>query len=124
MSEARHRTETPVALDLESADLKPIADPPARDPPPLRLPPPLPFPAAALRARRSTLVSPIPALLAAKMKIRQTLDGAGNARDATPLPIDGRNDVTARQGAEDRASILRQGDADYLVEVDPVKTQP
>ena len=71
-----------------------------------------------VRSRRPTLVSPIPALLAASMSEFREDRG-----DATPLPIDLRADETSRFEAADQAALLVDSESDYVVEVvDPDKT--
>jgi hypothetical protein len=72
---------------------------------------------AAVRARKQTLLSPIPALLAASMgEIRE------GKNDATPLPIDLRTDSTSRLDEADVRSLLFDDDSEYVVEVvDPAK---
>lgn len=77
-------------------------------------PPPAPAtPADAVRSRKKTLVSPIPALLAASMgEIREEEEHV----EATPLPIDLRADETSRFEAADQRALL-DGEADYVVEV-------
>lgn len=112
MSASAPRTKTPAVEPNRTKDsTEPELAPPIR-PSPLgpQLPPPDPA-----RARRQTLVSPIPALLAASM---------GEVRDepeATPTPVDVRSDATSRLDDTDQQRLLMDDDADYIVEVDDGK---
>ena len=66
-----------------------------------------------VRARRATLASPIPALLAASMI--ELLDEA----EGTPLPVDLRSEATSRFDATEHPDLLgNNDDEDYVVEVD------
>ncbi len=113
MRTAAPRTKTPAVEPNMTRDVtEREAAPPLRPNPLVTLPPP------DARARRATLVSPIPALLAASMT--EVRDDRG---DATPLPIDTRSDQTSRFSAADQHALLMSDEADYVVEVgDPDKT--
>jgi hypothetical protein len=71
-----------------------------------------------VRARRATLVSPIPALLAASMS--EVRDEEREPADGTPEPIDARADATSQIAAEEQRKLMMDDD-DYVVEVDPAK---
>ena len=114
MSGAPRRRKSPPAIPLdaiasnvEGETTEPQAAPAERSAP-ATLPP-----AEPVRHRRATLVSPIPALLAEKMRAR---DGES---DGTPLSTDPRVDVTSRQEEADRLSLLSTDESDYIVEVEP-----
>jgi hypothetical protein len=109
------RTKTPAVEPSNSRDVteREVSPPVRRNPIPA--PPPDP-----LRARRQTLVSPIPALLAATMG-----DVAEDRAEATPLPVDVRADETSRFEVADQNALLNKdaSDDDYVVElVDADKT--
>jgi len=114
MSGAPRRRKSPPAIPLdaiapnaEGDTTEPQAAPAERSAP-AALPPPEP-----VRHRRATLVSPIPALLAEKMRLREA------ESDGTPLLMDPRVDVTSRQEEAERKSLLTADDDDYVVEVEP-----
>jgi hypothetical protein len=69
-----------------------------------------------VRSRKETLVSPIPALLAASMK--QIREDKG---DSTPVPIAVRGEETSRFETSDQRALLMDDEADfesdYIVEV-------
>ena len=67
---------------------------------------------AVARARKPTLVSAIPALLAASMgEIREARN------EATPLPVDERAELTCRLDESVQRSLLLEDDPEYIVEV-------
>jgi hypothetical protein len=68
-----------------------------------------------VRARRATLVSPIPALLAASMS--EVRDEERDTGDATPEPVDARADATSQIDADDQRKLMMDDD-DYVVELD------
>jgi hypothetical protein len=111
MSASVPRTKTPAVEPSRTKDTtEPELAPPVRPSP---VGPHLPSP-DPVRARRPTLVSPIPALLAASM---------GEVRDdpeATPTPVDLRSDATSRFEAADQQKLMMDDDADYVVEVEQV----
>jgi hypothetical protein len=69
-----------------------------------------------VRSRKETLVSPIPALLAASMK--QIREDKG---DATPVPVPVRAEETSRFETSDQRALLMDDEADfesdYIVEL-------
>jgi hypothetical protein len=82
--------------------------------------PPVPIP-ELVRSRKATLVSPIPALLAAQMtEIVEELSGA------TPFPLAMRQEPTSRFDISDQQILLSSttsDEDDYVVElVHPVKS--
>jgi hypothetical protein len=112
------RTKTPTVADFESTE---VNDPPELTEPelaPVVRPSPVAHePLAAPRSRRETLVSPIPALLAASMReIRE--DASDAARSAVVHPADERSPFVDG----DPRHLLAEDDSDYVVELlDPVK---
>lgn len=110
MSAPAARPEAPAVEPNRTSDAtQPELAPPVRPSP---VGPHLPSP-DPVRARRATLASPIPALLAASM-IELLDDPAG-----TPLPVDLRNDATSRFDATEHPDLLADDDdSDYVVEVD------
>jgi hypothetical protein len=66
------------------------------------------------RSGKQTLISPIPALLAASMK--QAREDKG---DATPIPVAVRGEVTSRFASSDQEALMMDDEleADYIVEV-------
>ena len=85
--------------------------------PPVRRTPVAGIAQQPVRSRKETLVSPIPALLAASMgEIRE------DRGDATPLPVDLRLDSTSRVEEAEQRSLLFEDESEYVVEVvDPGK---
>ena len=78
------------------------------------LPPPFPVD-AAVRSRKETLVSPIPALLAAQMG-----EFADELGDATPLPVEVRQDATSRFDITAQRALLATDEeehSEYVVEL-------
>ena len=73
----------------------------------------------AERSRRETLVSPIPALMAASM--RDTVAGAPmlDARDG--IPVTAQTQSTARLEHQDQEALRFDGEDDYVVEIDTAK---
>jgi hypothetical protein len=70
-----------------------------------------------VRARRPTLVSPIPALLAASMG--EVRDEERDDGDGTPQPVDVRADATSQIDADEQRKLMMDDeDDDYIVEVD------
>jgi hypothetical protein len=121
MPAQRLRLDTPSATSSGSVASDATGDTTAPELAPLLRSTPVALTLGAVRARRSTLASPIPALLAASMKAHQDAQrypDPRDAADAAPLTLDARCDVTSRLTDEARASIL-EADAEYLVEVDP-----
>lgn len=112
MSASVPRTEPPaVEPDLADELTQPELAPPIRPSP---MGPHLPSP-DPVRARRATLVSPIPALLAASMgEVREDAD-------ATPQPVDARGEATSRFDATSHPDLMMTDDGDYVVEVDDGK---
>jgi len=99
---------------------------------PARRPTPIVVPARGRvdRQRRSTVVSPIPAMLAASMRP----DGQPSGRRARPsvpegIPIAaGAGQTTSRISDRERADLLGDedddGEPDYVVEIDESKPEP
>jgi hypothetical protein len=75
---------------------------------------------SAERSRRSTLVSPIPALMAASM--RDTV-GTGTMFDASreAIPVAAQTQNTARLEEQAQAALRFDGEPDYVVEIDASK---
>jgi hypothetical protein len=128
MSAARPRMDTPVASESEAVAPNLTDDFTEPAPAPERRATPVPPPQAmAVRSRKATLVSPIPALLAASMKDSRLGQGGHDGHDgrspldATPLPADARIDVTSRLTDDARESLLATEAGEYLVEVDAHK---
>ncbi len=97
------RTKTPAVEQIQADEItQQEAAPPEKEAPVVVRP------REAVRSRKETLVSPIPALLAKKMaEVRE------DRGDATPLPIDRRSEQTSRFQVPD--------ESDYVVEVEPHK---
>jgi hypothetical protein len=107
------RTKTPAVEPVRTGDVtERESAPPSRPSPVAAVSPP------PVRSRKETLVSPIPALLAASMgEIRE------DQCDATPLPIEVRGEETSRFAFADQEALLMEDDSDYVVEVgDTLKT--
>ena len=86
------------------------------------------LPAPNERSRRPTLASPIPALMAASMRMQGPgADGNSGASlapsmvvdDGVPTPAEPQ--MTSRLGEHTR-SVLLQGESDYVVEIEDTKT--
>jgi hypothetical protein len=110
MSASAPRPTVPaVEANRTSDTTEPALAPPIRPSP---VGPHLPSP-DPVRARRATLVSPIPALLAASMsEVREEAEG-------TPQPVDQRTEATSRFDASEHPELmLDEDDDDYVVEVD------
>jgi len=105
------RTLTPAVEPSTVRDVtEPELAPPTRRTPVPSLPPP-----PIVRSRKATLVSPIPALLAASMtEIREEGDG-------TPQPIDIRNEATSRFEATNERALMMADESEYVVELDDVQ---
>lgn len=117
MRAAAPRTITPAVADSQAVEPSTGRDVTEREmAPPMRRTPVAGVTTEPVRSRKATLVSPIPALLAASMgEIRE------DKGDATPLPIDIRNDATSRVEAVEQ-QLLFEDDSEYIVEVvDPSK---
>jgi hypothetical protein len=72
------------------------------------------------RSRRSTLVSPIPSLMAASMRVRNVgLDSGPAVAEAVPMMAEPQ--MTSKQGDRSRAMLL-DGESDYVVEIDEAKS--
>jgi hypothetical protein len=110
MSAPAARPDAPAVEPNRTSDTtQPELAPPIRPSP---VGPHLPSP-DPVRARRATLASPIPALLAAAM-IEILDEGEG-----TPQPVDLRADATSRFDATAHPELMANDDeADYVVEVD------
>jgi hypothetical protein len=111
------------APDAEIVQGEVSAESTERQPSPARRSTPVVVPARARpeRSRRSTLVSPIPALMAASMRG----SGAGGSGppplpEAVPLPA-GRANTTARVMDPAKAGRPAEGDGDYVVEIEAAK---
>jgi hypothetical protein len=113
MSASVPRTDPP-AVEPDDADehTQPELAPPVRPSP---MGPHLPSP-DPVRARRPTLVSPIPALLASSMS--EVREDAREDADATPQPVDLRSEATSRFDATSHPDLMMGDDGDYVVEVD------
>jgi len=112
MSASAPRSKPPGGEANRSGDpARPKLAPPARPSP---VGPHLPSP-DPVRARRATLVSPIPALLAASMS--EVRDEDREPNDGTPQPVDARADATSQIDADDQRKLMMDDD-DYVVEVD------
>jgi hypothetical protein len=74
---------------------------------------------AGERSRRSTLVSPIPSLMAASMRVRSEAPDVG-AAPAEGIPVLAEPQMTSKQGDRSRALLL-EGESDYVVEIDHTK---
>lgn len=73
----------------------------------------------AERSRRQTLVSPIPALMAASMRVRgEGAEGGPGKGEAVPIPAEPQ--MTSKQGDLSRALLL-DGESDYVVEIDDTR---
>jgi hypothetical protein len=110
MSASAPRPTVPAVEPNRTSDsTEPQLAPPVRPSP---VGPQLPSP-DPVRARRATLVSPIPALLAASMsEVREESEG-------TPEAVDLRTEATSRFDASQHPDLmLDDDDADYVVEVD------
>jgi hypothetical protein len=96
---------------------------PERRPTPVPPPPAEPPNQAQERSRRPTLVSPIPALMAASMRMQgpaaDGISGASLAAEAIPLAAEPQ--MTSKLGEHSRA-VLLQGESDYVVEIEDTKT--
>lgn len=116
MPAAVTRSKTPVSADSNAAAVEPnsaddltqpeVALPVRRTPLQSTIP-------ELTRSRKKTLVSPIPALLAAQMvEIRE------DRSDATPIPVELRGDATSRFATSDQEALLNAEEhEDYVVEV-------
>jgi len=80
------------------------------------------------RSRRPTLASPIPALMAASMRMQgpaadgnsgASLAPSGGVDDGVPMMAEPQ--MTSRLGEHTRA-VLLQGESDYVVEIEDTKT--
>jgi len=75
------------------------------------------------RSRRATLASPIPALMAASMRMQGPAadgnSGASLAGDGVPMMAEPQ--MTSKLGERTRA-VLLQGESDYVVEIEDTKT--
>jgi hypothetical protein len=116
MSAGAPRSKTPVGAAVPA--IEPNENAERTDPqmaPSVWATPAQPTPPDFVRSRKETLVSPIPALLAAQMA-----DIWEDRALATPRPVDIREDTTSRSavaGAGDDALIRAEEPEDYLVEV-------
>jgi hypothetical protein len=119
MRAAAPRTLTPTGADAQAVEPSSGPDVTQREvAPPVRRTPVGGVTVEPVRSRKATLASPIPALLAASMGEFREDKG-----DATPLPIDLRNDATSRLDTREQQSLLFEDDSEYVVEVDdPDKT--
>lgn len=98
------RTKTPAVEPIQAEEITQQEEAPPEKAAPVEA---RPASEAAVRSRKQTLVSPIPALLATKMgQIRE------ERGDGTPLPVDRRSEQTSR---------FELPDDDYVVEVEPHK---
>lgn len=98
------RTKTPAVEPIQAEEITQQEEAPPEKPAPVEARPS----DSAVRSRKETLVSPIPALLAAKMgEIRE------ERHDGTPTPVDRRSEQTSR--------FQLPADDDYVVEVEPHK---
>jgi hypothetical protein len=98
------------SLTRDSTEPQPA---PGRRPTPVSLQPRR----AAERARRSTLVSPIPALMAASMR-----DTVGNGAVAqVAIPVAGQAQPFARVEEQAEAALRFDDELDYVVEIDASK---
>lgn len=112
MSASAPRSKTPAVEPNRTGDsTQPELAPPERPSP---VGPHLPSP-DPVRARKQTLVSPIPALLAASMS---EVRDEGDRGEATPLPVELRSEATSRVDITDHRRLMMNDDADYVVEVD------
>ncbi len=118
MPAAVTRSKTPVSTDTNAATVEASSAADLTEPEvalPVRKTPLQSTLPDLVRSRRQTLVSPIPALLAAQMvEIRE------DRAEATPIPIpiDGRGDATSRFAASDQEALLNADEPeDYVVEV-------
>lgn len=123
MRAAVPRSKTPVHrdVDAESARLEQPGDvdEDRTEPelsPPIRTSPGAAVPSDEARSRKETLISPIPALMAAQMN-------EDDHADATPRLIDLRDDITSKVAAPVQEPLLPDDDSDYVVEfVNPTKS--
>jgi hypothetical protein len=73
----------------------------------------------AERSRRATLVSPIPALMAASM--RDTVGSAKPLDERDGIPVVATAQSTARLEQLDEEALRFEAEADYVVEIDASK---
>lgn len=75
------------------------------------------------RSRRATLASPIPALMAASMRMQgPAADGnSGASLAGDGVPVMAEPQMTSKLGERTRA-VLLQGESDYVVEIEDTKT--
>ena len=75
------------------------------------------------RSRRATLASPIPALMAASMRMQgPAADGnSGASLAGDGVPIMAEPQMTSKLGDRTR-SVLLQAESDYVVEIEDTKT--
>jgi hypothetical protein len=119
-----HRPKTPAVEPNQTSD----TTQPEPAPPVKRTPVQTP-PHENVRSRKATLVSPIPALLAASMSEFHE----ERADSAAPQAVDARVDATSRFEAADQNALLADTrdtvlsdsdeDSDYIVEVEDTKTR-
>jgi hypothetical protein len=76
------------------------------------------------RSRRSTLASPIPALLAASMRVPGPPASGPPAVPADAIPRPAGQAQTTRITAPTRSRSPLEGDADYVVEIEAAKQNP
>lgn len=106
----RRRTPVSDSPAVEPSSTRDLTEPEAA--PPTRRTPVAGVSQEPMRSRTKTLVSPIPALLAASMReIRE------DKEDATPLPIDLRSDSTSRVDELELRNLLFADESEYVVEV-------
>lgn len=118
------RSKTPVHRqdDVDRASVQPNdVDEDLTEPelaPPVRPIPGAPVSPEVARSRKETLISPIPALMAAQMNQE-------DRGDATPKFIDLRDEVTSKVLTPHHDVVLKDDDSDYVLEfVAPVKLDP
>lgn len=117
----------PIDPELVAESTEPQFAPPSRPTP--VAPPAVPAQGQAVpgapgeRSRRPTLASPIPALMAASMRLQgPDADGnSGASLAADGVPMMAEPQMTSKLGDHTRA-VLLQGEADYVVEIDDTKT--
>ena len=78
------------------------------------------------RSRRPTLASPIPALMAASMRMQGPAADGNSGASLAPsggdgVPMMAEPQMTSRLGEHTR-SVLLQGESDYVVEIEDTKT--
>ena len=120
MPPPRPRTNTPAVEPNQTSDVTqreaaplmrptPVPDPPSGARKLSKLPPP-----PAVRSRKETLVSPIPALLAASMT-----DVGEENPEAAPAPVAVGGDATSRfEVADHQRALAMVDEGEYVVELD------